>query len=57
MSIVKHKRGSAAEVSVHREAELHALAEKPTRKLTIAIFQQRMGRCGTTRCAASSIDR
>lgn len=29
MSIVKHKRGSAAEVSVHCEAELHALAEKP----------------------------
>lgn len=29
MSIVKHKRGSAPEVSPRREAELKALAEKP----------------------------
>ena len=29
MSIVKHKRGSAPEVSARREAELKALAEKP----------------------------
>ena len=28
MSIVKHKRGSAPEMSAHREAELKALAEK-----------------------------
>lgn len=29
MSIVKHKRGSAPEVSARRVAELKALAEKP----------------------------
>ncbi|WP_336213987.1 BrnA antitoxin family protein [Enterobacter sp. P82] len=29
MSIVKHKRGSASEVSPRREAEFKALAEKP----------------------------
>ncbi|HED4184176.1 BrnA antitoxin family protein [Enterobacter mori] len=28
MSMVKHKRGSAPEMSAHREAELKALAEK-----------------------------
>ena len=29
MSIVKHKRGSAGEVSLRRETELKTLAEKP----------------------------
>ncbi|EKS6391595.1 BrnA antitoxin family protein [Enterobacter hormaechei] len=33
MSIVKHKRGSAPEVSARREAELKALADKPDREI------------------------
>ena len=56
MSIVKHKRGSAPEVSARRVAELKALAENQMRRLITAIFLPRTMNSGQGRCEGSSID-
>ena len=49
MSIVKHKRGSAPEVSARREAELKALADKPDREIDYSDIP--------VPCGENSIDR
>ena len=50
MSIVKHKRGSAPEVSARREAELKALAENQKQRLITAISLLRTMNSGQGRC-------